>query len=122
MIRSTTILNDHGDVTIVWTEDQDAAVVEVIRKKMSEGVAFFIIEPRMFGLLPPKRTRLKDADEARRHRALAVGDEDFGKLLSSGIADTARTPAAPVKGSRKSKNPEEVAKSQSVGVRPMRGG
>lgn len=120
--RAVTILNEAGDQTIVWTEDRDDAMTDIIRKKMSEGIQFFIIEPRFFGLLPSKKTPLTDADEARKHRALAIKDEDFARFVGEGGGDVVKTPDKPVQTVRKAKSAEEVAKSESVGVRPMRGG
>lgn len=120
--RATTILNEAGDQTIVWDEASDDAMTEIIRKKMAQGVVFFVIEPRFFGLLPSKKTPLTDADEARKHRALAIKDEDFAKFVGEGSGDVVKTPDKPVSTVRKAKNAEEVAKNESVGVRPMRGG
>lgn len=122
MIRAVTILNDAGDQTIVWTEDRDDAMVEIIRKKMEEGIAFFIVEPRFFGLLPARKTPLTDADEARKHRALAIRDEDFARFVGDGNGEVVKTPDKPVTTVRRARRAEEVAGSQSVGVKPMKGG
>ena len=117
MIRSLTMLNESGDTTIAWTEDRDDEVEAIIAKKMAEGCTFFIIEPRM-GLRSP----LTDAADARKHRALAIPDADWAKFVGEGGGEAVKTPAAPVKKTRVSRSAKEVASSQSVGVRPMRGG
>jgi len=116
------MLNIRGDTTIVWTEDRDEEMEAIIQKKMDEGCAFFIVEPRFFGLLPSKKTKLEKAADAKQHRALSIPDEDFAKFVSADGAELVSTPAAPVKSVRKTKSAKEVAKGQSVGVRPMRGG
>jgi hypothetical protein len=121
-VRATTILNEAGDQTIVWTEDRDDAMVEIIRKKMEQGIVFFVIEPRFFGLLPSRKTELKDADDARKHRALAIRDEDFARFVSEGNGEVVKTPDAPVQSRRKVKSAEEAASTQTVGVKPMKGG
>jgi hypothetical protein len=120
--RALTILNQMGDTTIVWTEDRDDEMERIIAAKMAQGVAFFIIEPRFFGLLPSKKTRLEDAASARHYRALTIPDEDFAKFVDSGSGEAVKTPSAPAKGARRSKNAGEVARAQSVGVKPMKGG
>jgi hypothetical protein len=66
-VHATTIMGEQGDVTIVWTEDEDDRMEAIIAEKMTQGVVFFIIEPRFFGLLPAKRTELTDATVARKH-------------------------------------------------------
>ena len=68
-MRATTIMGEQGDVTIVWTEDEDDKMEAIIAAKMAQGVVFFIVEPRFFGLLPAKKTELTDAALARKHRA-----------------------------------------------------
>lgn len=122
MTHATTILDASGDTTIVWTEDRDDEMEKIIGKKMAEGITFFIIEPRFFGLLPSKKTPLAKAKDARKHRALAIPDEDFAAFVSSGAGEAVKTPDAPVTGARRAKNAKEAASSQSVGVRKMRGG
>mgnify|MGYP001553514222 CR=1 FL=1 len=122
MQRALTMLNESGDTTIVWTEDRDDEMEAIIAKKMAEGVTFFTIEPRFFGLLPSKKTELKNAQDARQHRALAIKDEDFAKFVESGGGDAVKTPAASVSGAMIERDPKKVAKSQSVGVRQMKGG
>lgn len=123
-LRATTILNEYGDTTITWTEDRDQEMIEIIRKKMSEGIAFFIIEPRAFGFLPAKKTQLTEAEQIvqAKHRALAIPDEDFRRFVERGSGVAVATPAEATRGAKKSSEPEEIAKAQSVGVKQMRGG
>lgn len=120
--RALTMLNQSGDTTIVWTEDRDDEMEAIIAKKMAEGVTFFTIEPRFFGLLPSKKTRLGHARDARQHRALAIPDEDFARFVEAGSGEAVKTPAAPVAGAKRESDPAKVAKSESVGVKPMKGG
>jgi len=116
MIRSLTMLNENGDTTISWSSDRDDEVEAIIAKRMAEGCVFFVIEER--GLRQP----LRDASDARKHRVLAIPDADFAKFVGEGHGEAIPTPAGKVKTVRKAKAAKEVAKSQSVGVRPMRGG
>lgn len=120
--RALTLLNQSGDTTIIWDESNDDAMEAIIEKKMAEGVTFFVISPRFGGIASPIKSRLADASEARRHRALAIPDEDFAAFVANGAGEAVETPKEPVKKSRISRNPKEVAKSQSVGVKQLRGG
>jgi len=121
-VRATTILNQEGDQTIVWTEDRDDEMEAIIQKKMDEGMVFFVVEPRFFGLLPSKKTELTDAAEAKKHRALAIRDEDFARFCGLDGADVVKTPDAKVKTVRKAKTAKEAAANQTVGVQPRKGG
>jgi hypothetical protein len=116
------MLNESGDITLVWEEGQDDAMAAIIQKKMDEGCAFYIIEPRLGGLAAPARTRLKDFDDALRHRALSIPDEDFAQFAGMGNGMVVKTPSAPVKKTRRSKDSKEIAKSESVGVKARKGG
>ena len=109
-------------MTIVWDEGQDEEMREIIDRKMKQGVTFFIVEPRFHGLLPAKKTPLETAEQALKHRSLSIPDKDLGKFVSDGSGQAVATPPAPVRGARRSKDAAEVAQSESVGVRQMKGG
>jgi hypothetical protein len=118
-----TMLNECGDTTLSWTEDQDEEMEKIIRKKMEEGVTFFIVEPRGRKPAPAKRgAKLEDAAQARKGRALIIPDEDFSAFVQQGRGQLSGTPAEPIKGERISRDAKEVAKSQSVAVKQRRGG
>jgi hypothetical protein len=121
-LRAMTMLNELGDVTIVWEEQNDEQMEAMIQKLMDEGVTFFIIEPRFGGLVAPARRKLEDSAEAKKYRALAVPDAEVAKLIEEGKATALPTPSKPVKTVRRGKTAKEVAKNESVGVRQRRGG
>lgn len=116
------MLNETGDTTITWTEESDDQMRAIIEKKMAAGVTFFIIEPRFFGTLPPKKTRVASADGAFRHRALSIPDEELSRFVESGAGALVKTPDSPVQSIRKAKSATDVASGHSVGVRQMVGG
>lgn len=120
--HALTMLNEHGDTTFVWTEDEDERIEKMIAQKMKEGYTFFITEPRFFGLIPPKKTELKKASDAKKHRALSLPDGDFAKLVMDGAMQMAKTPDAPAKTTKRASSAKEVARSQSIGVKPRKGG
>lgn len=117
-----TMLNQTGDVTLIWDAENDEAMEALIEKKMKDGFTFFLIEARFGGIASPAKIPLRDASDARKHRALAVRDEDFIAIVEGGQASLVKTPDAPVKKSRISRNPKEVANAESVATRPLRGG
>ena len=112
-----TMLNSRGDTTIAWTPDRDDDIEAVIAKKMTEGVTFFMIDPR-FG----HREKLTHAADALRHRVLAIPDEDFAAFVGAGKGDLVPTPAKVAKTRGRAKTAKEVAKGESVAVQQRRGG
>jgi hypothetical protein len=123
MTRALTLLNDQGDVTISWSADRDEEMTQIISKKMAAGVTFFLIEPRLDPNGPLVRGKpLKKAADAKKYHSLLVRDEDLAKFVESGAGEAIKTPDARVKTVKRSKDPAEVARSESVGVRPNRGG
>jgi hypothetical protein len=121
-LRALTMLNEMGDLTIVWEPQNDDDMEALIQKRMDSGVTFFIIEPRFGALVAPARIKLKHAEDARKHRALSIPDEEVAKFVSEGKAEVVSTPTKSVGRSRVSRSAKEVAKSESVGVRQRRGG
>lgn len=122
-MRSLTMLNESGDTTISWTPDRDAEMEEIIKKKMGEGVTFFVVERKGRPAAPAKRgPKLEDAAAANRQRTLVIPDEDLAKFVSDGAATVERTPDAKIETSRVSRDPKEIAKSETVGVKQRRGG
>lgn len=117
------MLNESGDTTISWTPDRDAEMEEIIKKKMEEGVTFFIVERKGRTPAPPKRgAKLEDAAAANKQRALVIPDEDLAKFVSTGSATVERTPDTKIESSRVSRDPKEIAKSKTVGVKQRKGG
>lgn len=127
MLRALTMLNEMGDTTIVWTSDRDGEMEQIIERKMAEGCSFYLIDPR-FGTREP----LRHAADSVKHRMLAIPDKDFA-AFAGGPPDPAAgaeahtaaavpTPSGPIKTTRRAKTAKEVAASESIGVRPRRGG
>lgn len=118
--RSMILLGAIGDAEIVWDEEHDAAMREVIQKKMDEGVRFFIMKP-IFGGLLERRSRISSPEQAQ--GSVRIRDRDIESLLSSGKARVLRK----VSGSRfettkMAKSAEEVVASSTIATRPLVGG
>lgn len=121
--RALTILNETGDVTITWDAENDERMLPLIEAKMKAGFTFFLIEPRMGGLVAPDTSKpLKKVKDALKYRALSMKDEDFEGLVAEGKADLVRTPEVPARTTRKARTAREVTTGESVAVQPMRGG
>lgn len=120
MDRSLTMLNEMGDTTITWEEENDAEMEALIAAKMAAGVTFYLI-PKRKGATPKKK--LADSTKAREHRALSIPDKDFSKFVLEGKGDAVIVPAPHVidKAAR-AQSAREVARGHSVGVQPRRGG
>ena len=120
--RALTMLNESGDVTIVWEADNDDAMEAIIADKMKAGCSFFIIEPRFGGLAAPTKRPLEDVADARKHRALSIPDEHLAAFVGGGAGELVSTPEAPAKTVRRAKTAKEAATTETVGVQARRGG
>lgn len=120
--RAMTLLDETGDVTIMWSEQNDDDMEAMIQRKMDAGITFFLVEPRFGGVVPPELKPLKKAADARKYRAISIPDDEVAKFVEDGKAEVVPTPAARVKGSRVSRSAKEIAAGESIGVRPRRGG
>lgn len=121
---SMRLLNELGDVTLVWDETADDQIKEVVQRLMDQGVSFFIVEIQAGGLLPPKKTPLEKMKDLKGTRAIAVSDDDFGKLVAAGVHAIANadTPQGAVATVGRAKTAEDVAKKDTMAVAPRRGG
>jgi hypothetical protein len=121
-IRAFTLLNNSGDSTITWEKDNDEVMRALIEKKMAEGMAFFIIHPKALGFIPRPKSRISDVEEIMKRRSVAVKDEDFAEIIAAGMAGVTERPEIDTERAEQSYDAAQIARSQSVGVMPMRGG
>lgn len=118
----TTLMCAGGDVTFVWDEASEKQIIELIKKKMADGMAFFIVEPRLGGLIKPKRTKVKSLKDLKQNM-VTVADADFAELIGAGaMVAAAGDPKAQHEVVARAATPEEVAKSETIAVTPKRGG
>jgi hypothetical protein len=125
MERSLVLLNERGDTTLTWNEDQDDAIEEIVRRKMAAGVTFYIVPKRK----PGQRGRvagakkLTDPANAREHRALSIPDDDFSKFVLEGKGEAIQSPAPQkIENAKRATSAREVARGHSIGVQQRRGG
>ncbi|MDW9481899.1 hypothetical protein GOB57_24940 [Sinorhizobium meliloti] len=121
-IRAFTLLNNSGDSTITWEKENDEVMRALIEKKMKEGVAFFVIPPKVMGFIPRPKSRIGDVDEIMKRRSVSVKDEDFAGIIAGGLAKITERPDIDTERAEQCHDPAVIARSQSIGVMPMRGG
>lgn len=120
---SVTLLDRTGDSTLAWSDENDDNVRQVIEKKLAEGWSFFILKPRIGGLIAPKKTPLKKfKDLPEDARAVSMSDADFMTLLQEGFASKVTRADGTLETSGRAKTAAEAAKTDTVGVKPRRGG
>lgn len=138
--HSMTLLNETGDITLTWSDDQDAKIRKMIQKKMDEGYSFFRIESRFCGLVKKKipvtsadrlkgnEVTLTDKEAARVLGAsdmkAVFRDPDAAELFADGRVQAAELESMdePLETTERLKDANEVMRSQSVAVRPVMGG
>lgn len=117
-MKTCTMLNMTGDVTIAWTDENSKEIKDWIEDKLSQGCTFFIVEKKM-KFIPVKKkikstadlpsvgeVKLSDSDAAKafsksdikvekdkfmfksRKQSTKLGDKGAEKLVESGAAET----------------------------------
>ena len=143
---SITFLNMTGDITISWDETNRDAILALVQEKMKSGHRFFIIKPRLLGLLGSSKVAVTDVSQAAKAGAVVVEDAVARDILNESCATRPRPtlddPAleaavqnghaklAAVQGGRErhfdtqgiATKPEQVLTQQTVVVRPIAGG
>ena len=74
---SIVFLNGMGHVEIKWSPANAERVKALIEKKMAEGVRFFIIKSKMFGLIK-NTTLITSIDQVQ--DGVAIDEEDLSRL------------------------------------------
>ncbi len=131
--RTLTFLNLDGHGTLEWQAASDEAMRELIERKMREGFAFFVLEPRYGGIVPPLKVAVTDVDRAMSGRKVHLSDADFAAVVAGGVATlrpTAERDGSVSRAERglsqgdgtRSRDPALVARSHSLAVRAMVGG
>ena len=119
--RTLTMLDASGDTTIVWDEATDEKMLTVIEARMKQGYKFFILKPRAIPILPPRKVRAKTIKEVRDAGSVVILDDDLHTLFVSGDVSTMKS-SDQIDIVKKSEDASEVVTSQSVAVKPARGG
>lgn len=131
-----TWLNMSGDVTITWDKANEEAMLALIQQKMDEGYSFFLVKPRLFGLLGSRKVPLRSARDARAaakvvaedqlvgHAVSRICDAQVEAALQSNVARL--VPNAKSGGDlevvRRARSASEVLANQAVALRPVVGG
>lgn len=132
---SVTFLNMTGDITITYDEHNKEKVLEIIRKKMKEGYAFFTTKPFITKKIQRKvKITSKNIDSVE---TIIITDEQFEKMCvdmnDSDVAGLIRAGAAGMAknapGSKKTievkeraKKAEDVVGKNAVAFRQFAGG
>jgi len=132
---SITFLNGSGDITITWDEHNKDKIIEMIKKKMSEGYTFFTTKKipivKLYRKVKVTEETLDKCehvvidDDAFERMVKSVDDRDVAEQVRSGNASFAR-PNLFGKGSKADpvieRDPTKVANSKAVAVRKIAGG
>jgi hypothetical protein len=131
---SITFLNRSGDITITWDEQNKEQIIEMIKKKMSEGYTFFTTKKiplvKLYRKVKVTEQNLEACesvvidDAAFEKMVKSIDDRDVAEQVRSGRADFARhnlfgkeTVEAKIE-----RDPAKVADSKAVAVRKIAGG
>ncbi len=114
------LLGPEGDVTIGWTEEQEALMQEVITKKLSEGYIFFRINPQQ------EQVRIKSFADIGDARKVVITDKDAEALIRDGkigIVSVARSgTGGDLQSQGTMRDPAQIAQASTVAVPRARGG
>lgn len=121
MQRSVTFLDGSGDITLVWDEQTDEKMIKIIEDRMAKGYRFYILKPRAIPILPPRKVRAKSVKDIRDAGAVIIDDEDINQLFVNGDIRTLKADND-LEVVEASTDGKKIARSQTVAVRPARGG
>lgn len=116
-MRSCTLLNEMGDLTIAWEADKDAEMEQIIQRKMDQGVRFFVIKP-----FSKEEVQIKQLSELQ-SREITVKDEDVERLFTDGkVGLLKRFTSTAIDVISQVTTAREAAQNHTVGMRQFTGG
>lgn len=129
---SITFLNGSGDITITWDEHNKKKIIEMIKKKMTEGYTFFTTKKiplvKLYRKVKVTEKNLEHVDaviiddDAFERMVKSVDDRDVAEHIRSGNAQFARPNLFGNKQSVIERDPSKVANSNAIAVRKIAGG
>ncbi len=132
--NAITFLNMTGDITITWDDTNKDKILEMIRRKMSDGYVFFTLKRvPLIGVTRKVRVSNKNINDLE---SVVIPDKEFDKMVAGmddrdlaatfakGDAQLAKRQADSRKfeAGRRLEKAEDVLKEQSMAVRPISGG
>jgi len=135
IIPSITFLNETGDITISWDKDNEEAMLALIEQKRKERYTFFILKPRLGGLLGHKKVEAESIEQIRK-AGKVVADDALAKSIIMNLGDDAINTAVaagqahvvPLAKERSydtvgiATSAKEVLRHQTLATRPIVGG
>ena len=123
MMKTLTLLNERGDTTLAWDESADDQMRETIKKKMEEGMQFFLLKPRIGGIFGHAKVKIKKVGEAMDARAVILADADFAALIAGGTVGTTETPKGEIETTGIAKTADDVINhGTAAGTKKLKGG
>jgi hypothetical protein len=120
--RTMWLLNERGHITITWSEDQDQRIKETADKLLKQGYSFFVIIPAHFDQ-PQRQAKITKAEDIGDLRNLVIPDQEVEKLFKAGtVGIISDRPPPETQTTPKTKDPEVIARSRTVAIRPKGGG
>lgn len=120
-MKTMRLLNKDGDRVLVWDKKDDESMLEFVKKKMSQGYTFFIVDKNIepgTEIWKP----LSKSEDAKSTRRLSMHDPDAKDLVESGKAGVARGSAKEIKTVGVARKAEDVVKNDTVAVAARTGG
>jgi hypothetical protein len=120
-MASMILLNESGDVTIIWSEEHEEHMKLLIEKKLKEGYSFFLVKPYIFGLVK-KAVKVTSIDEITTGSKLILRDEDAIKLFEAGHIKVKKNENQKLDAERRLHGVDEILKNDTLAIKPIASG
>lgn len=126
-IRSMTLLNISGDITLTWTEEQDKNIEKLIQEKIKEGYSFFSYQPntglkKFFKEKSLKKIQTTKNLTERKITIKDIHDEKISDFVTQNSIAVLKMTGSKFKAIEKLKEPKKISKSHTVAVKRIQGG
>jgi hypothetical protein len=120
-LGSMILLNQTGDVTIVWTEEHEESMRALIAQRIKDGYTFFVVEKKLFGLISSKQ-KVHDIGQIQKGTKLLLRDEDAIRLFSEGKIGVTAKEKGEIAVSHSTRDIDEILRKDTLAVKAIASG
>lgn len=111
------MMDESGHTSLGWDPQDDEWILPVIRKKMADGYAFWIVRRD-----PLREVLLERVEDLGETRHVIIRDEDSRDLFEKGRIGIVTADDEMLETVGRATTAEEVVRNETVAHRPLRGG
>lgn len=117
-----TMLNENGDVTISWDNHQDSHLHDLIKRKLDQGYAFFIMKTQFIEIMKEKKQLKSISELGEKLCEITFHNVDVKELLrSNNEIMVGKAPSEEIQVCGNTRDINRIVTLDTLAIRPING-